>query len=147
MVKEEIVEGLRAAIARGESLEKAMTTFYNSGYSKEDVEEAASALESPKIPQVKAQTSQKPIPTSPPKATSDFKTPEPTSPKVEQEQFPPLQQASMVVQKVSSYDKKPNPLSAVIIFILVFFLLVLIGVLITAFLFKDELAGFFNGLL
>lgn len=44
MVKEDIIRGLEGAMSRGESLEKAMYSFYNAGYRKEDVEEAARAL-------------------------------------------------------------------------------------------------------
>ena len=44
MVKEDIIRGLEGAMSRGESLEKAMYSFYNAGYKKEDVEEAARTL-------------------------------------------------------------------------------------------------------
>lgn len=41
MVNQEILGGLRNAVAGGESLREAMMSFYNSGYSKEEIEEAA----------------------------------------------------------------------------------------------------------
>ena len=41
MVNQEILGGLRAAVEKGESLQKAMMTFYNSGYPKKEVEQAA----------------------------------------------------------------------------------------------------------
>jgi hypothetical protein len=43
MVKlnEEIIGGLMSALARKESLEKAMMTFYNAGYEKEEIEDCA----------------------------------------------------------------------------------------------------------
>ncbi len=41
MVNNEILGGLRHALNRGESLEKAMISFYNAGYKKEEIEEAA----------------------------------------------------------------------------------------------------------
>ena len=44
MVKEDIIRGLEGAMSRGESLEKAMYSFYNAGYKKEEVEDAARAL-------------------------------------------------------------------------------------------------------
>ena len=50
MSKEDIVEGLKEAVKRGESLNKAMISFYNSGYSKEDIEAAALMMSSPKTP-------------------------------------------------------------------------------------------------
>jgi len=41
MVHEEIVGGLISALSRGEPLQKAMMTFYNAGYGKQEIEEAA----------------------------------------------------------------------------------------------------------
>ncbi len=43
MVKlnEEIIGGIVSALSRGESLEKAMMTFYNAGYEKEEIEDSA----------------------------------------------------------------------------------------------------------
>ena len=37
MIREEIVEGLRFAMNKGDSLLKAMMSFYNAGYSKAEV--------------------------------------------------------------------------------------------------------------
>ena len=159
MAKEEIVEGLKAAIARGESLNKAMMSFYNSGYAKQDVEDAAKLLDAPQLQQ--SQTSQpqsQPLKTTISKLPQQAQTqtsqpeihpvPQPSYPheETQTQQFPLLQQTQSI-QKVSNYGGKPNPLGAVAIFVLVFFLLVLVGVLIAVFLFKDELAGLFNGLL
>lgn len=45
MVKEEILEGIRQSVAKGESLQNAMQTFYNSGYEKKDIMEAARAFQ------------------------------------------------------------------------------------------------------
>lgn len=44
MTKKEILEGLKLALNRGESLKDAMMSFYNSGYPKKDIEDAARAL-------------------------------------------------------------------------------------------------------
>ena len=41
MVNKDILQGLRFAVQRGDSLEKAMHSFFNSGYLKEEIEEAA----------------------------------------------------------------------------------------------------------
>jgi hypothetical protein len=41
MTNEEIVGGIRIALERGESLKRAMMTFFNAGYKKEEIEEAA----------------------------------------------------------------------------------------------------------
>ena len=44
-MNQDIFEGLKVAIGKGESLEEAMQTFYNSGYDKTQIEEAARALQ------------------------------------------------------------------------------------------------------
>jgi len=41
LVKKEIVSGLRNAIERGESLEKAMQSFANAGYNPQEIQQAA----------------------------------------------------------------------------------------------------------
>jgi len=44
MVRGDIVGGLKVALSRGEPLQKAMQSFYNAGYKKEEIEEAAREL-------------------------------------------------------------------------------------------------------
>jgi hypothetical protein len=41
MINEEIIGGLVSALSRGEPLEKAMMTFFNAGYGKDEIEESA----------------------------------------------------------------------------------------------------------
>lgn len=45
MQKEEISYGLKQAVEKGESLEKAKKSFINAGYSQQDVEDSAKALD------------------------------------------------------------------------------------------------------
>lgn len=45
MVREDIIGGLKSALTRGFSLKDAMISFYNAGYTKEDIEEAARKLQ------------------------------------------------------------------------------------------------------
>ncbi|VVB82530.1 Uncharacterised protein [uncultured archaeon] len=47
MVNKEILGGLRIALEKGESLKRAMTTLFNAGYKREEIEEAARALSEP----------------------------------------------------------------------------------------------------
>ncbi len=133
MVKEEILEGLKMAIAKGEPLRKAMMSFYNAGYPKEDIEESARALQIPQIPQTQTKPVQQPLQT-------------PTQPKQVYQKIPAPVQIP-VVQRVSGYGEKPSRLSTIMIFVLVFFLLFLFGVLVAVFLFKEELSQFFNNVL
>jgi len=44
-MREDILGGLKSALIRGETLKKAMMTLYNTGYKKNEIEEAAAALQ------------------------------------------------------------------------------------------------------
>jgi len=78
MPKEEIIGGIRNALDRGESEEKAIKSFIAAGYNEKEVRAAAdmakkpvqpgtaSAIINPQTPKTSA-TSQKPIPITPPK--------------------------------------------------------------------------------
>lgn len=44
-MREDIFEGLKIATSKGESLQQAMQSFYNAGCKKEEIEEAARALQ------------------------------------------------------------------------------------------------------
>lgn len=46
MPREDIIGGLKNALARGQPLQSAIQSFLNAGYAKEDVEEAARSLSS-----------------------------------------------------------------------------------------------------
>lgn len=150
VIREEILGGLKTALARGEPLKKAMMSFYNSGYAKKDIEEAARALYSPQFPQpiVQPQVQLRP----PPQKTPPTTQPPPIQPvrpvrPVRYLQPRIIQQPVRTVQRVSGYGVKPKSLTTIITFVLIFFLLFLLGVLAALFFFRDELAGFFNNLL
>jgi hypothetical protein len=130
MVKEEILEGLKYALAKGEPLPQAMMSFYNAGYLKKDIEEAARVLQAPQL----------------------LQTQQPTQPV----QQPPQQQAQpgqlpqapvKVVQRVSEYRERPKTAGKAVILMLVFFLVLLLGVLVAVFLFKDELSELLGNIL
>lgn len=138
MVRLDILEGLRQAVSKGEPLRKAMMSFYNAGYPKNDIEEAARALNSP---QFQTQTPQQTQPQQQPQQQSQKgQTPGQQPQKVQQK----TQQGP--TQRVSSYGKKPKTMGTVITFVLVFFLLVLVGTLIGVILFKEELSQLLNGI-
>lgn len=44
-MNEEIFGGIRAAVNKGETLQEAMMTFYNAGYKKDEINEAAKAFQ------------------------------------------------------------------------------------------------------
>lgn len=45
MVNEEIFQGLKAGVNKGQTLKDSMMSFYNAGYPKEEIEKAARALQ------------------------------------------------------------------------------------------------------
>ena len=157
MAKEELVEGIKQAIPRGETLERAMTTFFNAGYPQEDIEEAARVLQTPNFsqwlsqqPQQKKQTQQP----QQPQQTSQYQDIQQQTPQQFQQQQIQQQQLNnsypyppAVTQIVSDYNKKPSKTGAVITIILFFLLLILFGILAAVILFKDELSDFFTNLL
>ncbi len=120
MPKEDIVEGLRQAVSKGEPLEKAMASFFNAGYPGDDIEEAAHVLGAPNIFQ------------------SRFQQP--------QQKIPLAQPPSPIVQKVSDYGKPPTKTGTAVTIILFSLLLILLGILAAVILFKDELSRLFSNL-
>jgi len=44
-MREDIFEGIKLAVSKGENLQSAMQSFYNAGYKKEEIEEAARAFQ------------------------------------------------------------------------------------------------------
>ena len=163
MVKEEIVEGLRAALNKGQSIKRAMMSFYNAGFNKQDIEEAAKALaaginqqqkvgsgiqQATQTSQAQAQVQNQPQPAiarvQPPiQTTMPALISQPVQPA---RQFRQLPKASFRnVQMISDYTQKPRPVSVVITILLTTLLFFLMGVLATVLLFKDELVQFFSG--
>tara|TARA_Y100000296_G_C5168478_1_gene256004 strand:- start:1377 stop:1769 length:393 start_codon:yes stop_codon:yes gene_type:complete len=129
MVNMDILEGLKFAISRGETLQQAMQSFYNAGYDRRDIEESAKALQykirqeqiqKPKMIKSKDNT-KKPIQLS-----------KPQSPKT--------------TQKISNYEQEKNPRKKMIITITIL-LTVLIIILSGIFFFRENLLGFFSKVL
>lgn len=155
MPNEEILGGLKAALARGESLKQAMMSFYNAGYKKEEIEESARALQGQKIEKEPVQPVQqaklkkqkpvqkvpqpKPVKTIPRVSRYEKKVKAP-KPKVIK------QKLIKTPQKVSTYEKKPKPKGRLITMLLAFFLLFLIGILAAIFFFRSELVEALNNL-
>ncbi|MEK6840753.1 MAG: hypothetical protein AABX79_02250 [Nanoarchaeota archaeon] len=123
MAREDIAEGLKQAVAKGEPAEKAIASFYNAGYPQDDIEDAARVLKMQTPIQLQLQQQQQKIPTA-------VRT----------------QQSSEVVQKVSEYGKKPSKTGTIITVMLFLLLLVLLGILAAVVFFKDELSTFFSSL-
>ncbi len=185
MVNEAILEALKSALTRGESLKKAMMTLYNAGYKKEEISEAAKSINESgfvaQAQQTQPQQVQEPAkkgkkqkkskqPQPPPQVSAQMLAPgqqlSPQQPaqvqpqQAMQQQVPlsqvPQQQAQQQLiqpqqpgqapQRVSGYGQPPKQSGKTIIILLGFLLLLLVGILVTIFLFKDELISFFNNL-
>ncbi len=140
MVRQDILSGLSSAIARGDSLRQAMISFYNAGYKKEEIEEAAKALNQPQQQvQTQPSTSQNPQSSQPPQKIQ-------TIPQTTQQVQPQVQQAfpsQSAKQNVSAYGKKKK--SGGIIFLVVL-LFVLVGALVSILVFREQLTTLINGL-
>ncbi len=129
MTKEEIIGGLKSALSRGESLNRAMMTFFNAGYKKEDIESAAGALHIHGFEQPTNISSQETKSTYvPPKSKKGFQKINP----------------SQTTQKVSNYEQPQGKFGLLIVIVLAFILIVLSGVLVGVIFFKENLVEFFN---
>lgn len=115
-----ILEGLKGALARRESLRRAMFSFYNAGYKKEEIEEAARSLQ--REEQIQPIQQKQPL---------KQKIPQPKT-----------------IQRVSDYPSYPikEPMSKRKIFLisLTTLLVILLGALVTLFLFKEQVLDFFD---
>ena len=144
-MKEELVEGIRQAISKGESIEKAMMSFYNSGYSKQDIEEAAAAIQSPGFFQQMPQPVQQAVSPVPQQPVQKIQVQQP----IQQIMAVPQPQIMIqpgVVQRVSAYGPRPNKKGMAITIILVVILLFLVGILTAVILFKDEISDFLSSI-
>ncbi len=175
MVKEDILGGLRVALEKGNSLQQAMQSFYNSGYKKEDIEEAAReiqrriyARQHPQPMQPQSSTHPKKPLSSPqqkPLVTPQIKKPihppvqkniPPAKPAPQQINEPtqnpqqpaqkPVQTFQQPKQSISYYGQEKKSIDFVTI-ILIITLLILLGVLAGVFLFKDSIVSFLNKIL
>ena len=147
MVRGDIIGGLKVSLARGESLQRAMQSFYNAGYKKEDIENAARTLKQEGFQPVSAQTKpliqQNPLQKKP--LHPGYKAPIASQPNPAlQAKHSPIQQSQQ--QVVSSYSPSKQSKIDVITILLIIVLVVLLGILAGVFLFKQELIDFLNRL-
>ena len=137
MAREDIVAGLKSALAKGESLKQAMITFYNAGYNREDIQEAARALQSDQLTQGIVQPQ---IPIQP------QQQPTQTQQQIQQPQAIQSQVQQPTQQRVSGYGK-PKKTGRTLIITLVVVLSLLLGLLAVIFIFKDQLTDILNKLI
>lgn len=151
MVNLEILEGLKLAISKGETLQKAMYSFYSSGYKKEEIEEAAKEFQTEKF---KQHIKKNQIPLSPqkqmPSASVYRKTEKPQEkqlPRIisdakyeKQNQITQVSnQQQKPVRQISSYDKPKKKGPEKFISIIIFLIFLCLILLVSSILFKKQL--------
>ena len=151
MINEELVGGLKSALERGYSLEKAMLTLFNSGYKREEIEEAARNLLEFR-PEIQIQS---PIKTMPkgteikpvsPVLTTPAKAKSVQELRAQIMPMPPTQ-LQKPIQKVSNYEKSDETSrETAVIVVLVFLLIFLVGLLGGILVFRQQLIDFLNSL-
>lgn len=147
-MKEEIVGGIRNALSHGESIEKAVQTFINAGYSPHEVREAASVVSPSAANVLQPPTSaQNPSPISPETAAAQSSSQSPP---------PPISSKAGTPTDVVGGPKQATPLlqtrpqqppiaeqghgkKFVIILLTIFILL--LGALIFTIMYSDNLVG------
>jgi len=171
MVNEEILGGVKSALERGHSLERAMISLFNAGYKRKEIEEAAVALlESRPSLQVQTQAEaaqgkeKERIKSPPPDMTAQIRAksapelqapsaqvpmPPPPMPKptLVQKPIQPQKPLERSVQRISSYGRvepKESSKEKGIIIVLIILLVLLIGLFAAIFLYRQQFIDFLN---
>ena len=148
MVNQAIFEGLKRATKKGETLRKAMISFYNAGYPKEEIEEAARLLKtqsaSTKLTTQSTNTPKKIFTktSKPIQKISSYGNKIP----VQKKQITKPTKKVEPKQKVSDYPteqlpKKKSWIKIVLIILIIIIILFLIGIGISYFFFNDWLTN------
>jgi hypothetical protein len=142
MVREDILGGLKSAVQKGESLKQAMITFYNAGYSKEEIEEAARVLVSQGHIFQQAQQNV----TQPNSSSKIDPTKLPPGQPIQKESNYGSNNSNQIssVQKISDYSSGKKKKGNGLIILLFILLAVLIGLLVLVIIFKDSILKFFS---
>lgn len=126
MVNQDILGALHSALARGESIEKAKQSLYNSGYSKQDIELAANNIT--QVPRISS----------------------PVQKSREYEEKTNNNKKEQVIQAVSKYESlsRDSILNAfrfnkLFVFFLIIVLVLLFGLLIGLIIMPDTIKGLF----
>lgn len=149
MVNQDIVGGLRSALARGYSIDEAVKSFANAGYKQKDIEEASQMLQS----QIAGTNiSPQPIWTLEEQEQVEHKPelefPIKQKPVVLQKQFTPAQPKQVVTKGVAAYTNVNVNTAKIttITIVLIILLVVLLGILGLMYLFRTQIIDFFNSL-
>jgi hypothetical protein len=152
VINDEILGGLKSAIARGQSLKSSINSLSNSGYSKTEIDDAVKALSEPEPKPVFA-----PISIAPPEKQKPIfkKLPSMSAPVVQPISMQPIYEAEAPVisqrpikrvERVIYYGGEETSTERLLIIVLISFLVFLIGVLMLLFIFRKDLISFFSSL-
>ncbi len=160
MINQEILEGLKFALSKGQTLYQAMLSFYNAGYKKEEIEEAAKVLHLQQ--EVHPPHAQTPVKTEQSKAIGQPKPTEQLQPEKKQSLslLKRIKQKTLGLDKpkvtpgyrphttqVSGYDEKEKKTSKkLMILLIVLSALCLLGVLAAIIFFKQEVIDLFSSI-
>ena len=167
MVREDILGGLKVALSKGHSLQQAMQSFYNAGYSKEEIEEAVRYLQSNQYSETSQPSTQlkKPISQQPASKPILQKETEvmPLIPKPDQglslqedqkdeNEITETKQSALYkplpTQRISNYGEEKvhrrNTGKIILIILLFIILFALIGGLVALFLYKGQVLSWFG---
>lgn len=143
MVNVDILEGLKAGLERKQSLKRAMMSFFNAGYNRAEIEEAARALNQEPRHELKPSVLLSPKEIVQEKKENKIKN---IFSKINFQKKPEVQ-ISSTAQKVSSYENSDSSKKSdkLIVIVLVSVLIFLVGVLVTVFFFRKEIMSWFGG--
>ena len=145
MVNTDILEGLRTATSRGQTLKDAMLSFFNAGYTKQEIEEAARALQLEQVQGKQQSIFQQ-------KTSQIQQQVQPQQQKQIQQQLQQpkqklFQQPAQKVSNYSSYEQpKPSKANSLVVILLIIVCLILIGALVAIFVYKNQVINFFTNL-
>lgn len=156
----DIIGGLKLALSKGQNLQDAMQSFYNAGYHREEIIEAAKTLKTqgfvpqvvkePALPETALKIKEKQTSSIPPptqtvsvKQVEQAKLP-PVTPAPVIQQQPQIQQPRQIISAYAQEEKKGVDVFTVL---LVIILVLLVGVLVGVFFFKQEIIEFLNKIL
>jgi len=140
VVNNDILGGLKSALARGYSLEESMLSFLNGGYKREEIEEAAQALQM-QTAQATAGINWSPQPIWASKQQAKAKSQAPSPMKTQA-----VQPKQVVTKGVAAYAPYDNSKIKLVTIILIIVLISLLGILGLMYLFKTQIIDFFNSL-
>ena len=142
MVRQDIVGGLRNALERGQSLQKAVQSFINAGYPPEDVEEAANYVG--EVPGKKQIKEKRPEELKERAAEEEIgEELQPTSqlqPERPQKQYLPTTR----IEPETGMPEKPHKRFDLRIIILILFLLILFGILAGLIFAREQIITYFQ---